>query len=136
MIKFLKKLAHKYRKNYWERFHRELKEEEARKIAEDKTYNLFQFIREGSLEGVKKEITKNRSIINKEGGLLSLTPVNYAYFLYRTEIAIYLIEQGADINIKNYRGETLLMIASSIRDEKMINILTQDRSSLSSKKIK
>lgn len=104
-MKLFNKLSEQFRQSCWAK----IQKKSADKFLKENI--LLELIKQNDLEAVKLEITRNKYIINQKG-LFGFTPLNFACFLGRKEIAKFLIDMGADINIANNEGCNPLIQAS------------------------
>jgi ankyrin repeat protein len=67
---------------------------------------LFEYCQEGSLESVKEIIKKNKKIINEQSYRTGYTPLAYAIEFKHMDVANFLLDSGANPNIKSYITHT------------------------------
>jgi len=84
--------------------------------------SLFNHIRTGALDQIKKIITADPSLVNKSDDR-GFTPLVMATYSDQLEVANYLIDQGADINAKDGMGNTALMGVCFKGNNAMIKML-------------
>ena len=65
----------------------------------------------GHLELVKA-LVKHDSVVNATGGEQGLTPLHWAAHKEMEEVALYLIQRGADVMAKDKTGRTPLSMAA------------------------
>jgi len=89
----------------------------------DDCYSLLNTAcKNGNLNIVKYLIAHGQNA-NKIYRFSDTPPLLLAYEFGHEEIVKYLIEYGADINIRNNRGQTLLILACKNENEDMIDYL-------------
>lgn len=66
-------------------------------IFENKTDKLHQSIESGNINKVKSILKKNPDLINKKGAF-GLTPLHKSIYMGQSEISMFLIDSGADLN--------------------------------------
>ena len=79
-------------------------------------YPLHYAARDGNLEKVKKCISKGIPIDLRDGG--KCTALILASKFGHTDVVTFFIENGADINAINSRGDTPLIAAAGVRGER------------------
>lgn len=80
---------------------------------------LFLAARNGNTELVKA-LVRARADVNKLGGSQSIGPLHWAAHKEYSEVALFLIEHGGDVLLKDGEGRTPLSMASLVLAEKMI----------------
>lgn len=84
----------------------------------DDNLSLFDCIKLGSFESVQRLLVRDLALLNTRDNLKSLTPLMWAIHSEsggHPDIALYLIESGADINARDKMGMTILMYACQYR---------------------
>ena len=84
--------------------------------------DLWTAAREGDVKSVQRLINSGQSVNARHGGRGS-TALNTAAVFGKTEVARWLIENGADITIPNQDGNTTLHIASFFANEELVALL-------------
>lgn len=84
--------------------------------------DLWTAAREGDVKSVQRLINSGQSVNARQGGRGS-TALNTAAVFGKTEVARWLIENGADITIPNQDGNTTLHIASFFANEELVALL-------------
>lgn len=75
---------------------------------------LFQAIGSGDLETVKAEIARDASLLNQPEGGFVQTPLHKSIRANQLEIARYLIESGAEVNVFDNLNRTPLATAMDV----------------------
>lgn len=75
---------------------------------------LFQAIGSGDLDTVKAEIARDASLLNQPEGGFVQTPLHKAIRAKQLEIARYLIESGAEVNVFDNLNRTPLAAAIDV----------------------
>lgn len=84
---------------------------------------LHQEIRNGSIDGLRKQIVQGNSLSERDRN--GLTPLLLAVKLGRREIAIELIKSGAEINARSRTGATALSMAVEKGYTDVVDLLLQ-----------
>ena len=77
---------------------------------------------EGNLEAVKQHLA-NGVNLNAKSETTDLTPLMSAAGMGREDVAIYLIEKGADINVKGAKNSVPLHFAAMHGKKKLVELL-------------
>ena len=80
---------------------------------------LFLAARNGNVELVKA-LVRAKADVNKLGGSQCIGPLHWAAHKEYSEVALFLIEHGGDLLLKDGEGRTPLSMASLVLAEKMI----------------
>lgn len=80
---------------------------------------LFLAARNGNSELVKA-LVRAKAEVNKVGGSQCIGPLHWAAHKEYSEVALFLIEHGGDVLLKDGEGRTPLSMASLVLAEKMI----------------
>lgn len=80
---------------------------------------LFLAARNGNSELVKA-LVRAGADVNKLGGAQRIGPLHWAAHKEYSEVALFLIEHGGDVLLKDGEGRTPLSMASLVLAEKMI----------------
>ena len=80
---------------------------------------LFLAARNGNSELVKA-LVRAKAEVNKVGGSQRIGPLHWAAHKEYSEVALFLIEHGGDVLLKDGEGRTPLSMASLVLAEKMI----------------
>jgi ankyrin repeat protein len=89
----------------------------ARHRGDREKFALFVAAENGDLEDVKRLVQQGAPINLKVAESFGWTPLIAAIFHNQTNVAHYLIQQGADVNAVDSRGMTALMWATGHGDE-------------------
>ena len=92
----------------------------------DKNAQLASAIASGDLPQVKKLVSSGAQIKSKTSGT-GFTPLHWAAFEEQYEVAKFLLDQGADPQVKDAHGETveeLLKKSSSPEATKLLSYMT------------
>lgn len=87
---------------------------------------LFTAIRDGDLETVKAEISRDSSLLNQTEGGLVQTPLHKAVRAKQLEIVRFLIESGAEVNMFDNLTRTPLAAAMDVEAGAEIVQLLED----------
>lgn len=85
---------------------------------------LFNAIRKGDLAGIKSLLTAQPNLINGQDAR-GFTPLIMATYTGNTEIAHYLLNQGADVNGRDAAGNTALIGVAFKGDQQMAQLLIE-----------
>ena len=81
-------------------------------------------IEKGDLDKVKELLKANPELLEKKGGgILNQTPLQDAVFSRQTAIAEFLLANGADVDVKDRSGDTVLATALWVGDYATADIL-------------
>ena len=96
---------------------------------------LIRAVAEDSVQHVKALLDEGVSINERSRMLHHWTPLICAIFHGRTNMARFLVEAGADVNLANRDGETPLMLSTELRDgaNPMVKLLFAHGASLDAK---
>ena len=84
--------------------------------------DIFTAVRQGNVREVTRLLQSGVSVNARQGGR-GATPLNTAAIYGQTEVAKYLIDQGADVKLSNPDGNTALLIASFFCHTDMVDLL-------------
>ena len=84
---------------------------------------VFDYIKNGDLESVKKLVKSGLNIETKNFGGFSL--LNYSVYYDKIDIFKYLLSKGVDVNSKNYRNVTPLHNSVLVSDLEIIKLLLE-----------
>ena len=93
---------------------------------------LCDAVKNGDLQAVREQLT-NGVDINAGDSEFGVTPLSWAVLLDDTEIAKFLIEKGADVNMKNRDGSTPLHSAAFLGRAEIAELLIQKGADVSPK---
>ena len=93
--------------------------------SEDSKVNIWVAVKNGNREALKVHFAKGVNL-NPQDPQFGLTPLSWAVFVGKVEIAEQLIEAGADINGKNRDGGTPLHEAAFMGQDQIARILLQN----------
>jgi aryl-alcohol dehydrogenase-like predicted oxidoreductase len=86
------------------------------------TMDIWAAVRDGNLEAVKLSLVAGTSVNAREpqGGA---TPLNMSALFGQTNVAVLLLEKGADVSIANNDGNTALHLASFFAHPDLVELL-------------
>jgi hypothetical protein len=84
--------------------------------------DIWAAVRDGNLEAVKQSLLAGTSVNAREpqGGA---TPLNMSALFGQTNVAVLLLEEGADVSIANNDGNTALYLASFFAHPDLVELL-------------
>ncbi len=100
-------------------------------IRDKKMTDLFELIKHGDFEGVKKAI-ENGADVNARNEI-GWTPLHLASYWGCTKIAKLLIENKADVNAKDVCGNTPLHLASRYNNLEIVKLLIEKGADVNAK---
>ncbi len=100
----------------------------------EKNKIISDYIREGNLQEVTRLIEEDNGLLNaKDVDVFGYTPLYTAAMYGKTEIALRLIELGADVNTKNLDGNTPLIVAAGNRNTEIAQKLIERQANVNAK---
>jgi len=91
--------------------------------AENSDKDILTAIEEGDMERVKQLIKENPDMVNLECNQSGSRPLHIAVYKNHKEIALLLIEKGADVNSKDVQGTFPLYAAVCMENKEMVSLL-------------
>ena len=85
--------------------------------------NIFQAIQKNDIAAVKAFVKKNPHILNEQNAVNKNYPLHESLLPKKPEIARWLIEEGADCNVKNGTGETPFQIVILQGDKELLSLM-------------
>ncbi len=86
--------------------------------------SVFLAIRNDDLEAVKRFIEESPGLLN-DTDQNAMTPLYYAAYYGKEEIARYLVEKGSDVNYRRVNGETSLFAAAQFDHIGIVRLLVE-----------
>ncbi|MCD4786116.1 MAG: ankyrin repeat domain-containing protein [Candidatus Eremiobacteraeota bacterium] len=90
--------------------------------SKEKYNNIHEAVKARDMQAVKGLIKKKHELVNSRDEHF-YTPLHWAVFSGKKDMAKFLLDSGADINAKDMNGVTPLNIATSASEKEMVEFL-------------
>ena len=87
----------------------------------------------GNLPKVKSMLEKDPALVNEREGRYGEFPLHQAAYIGSTDMVLFLLSKGADVNAKNKIGSTALMYAALKGNTETVKVLLEQGANVNAK---